>query len=114
MGPRHSDQILLDALVAEKARLSRRLQKLKAILDANPLEDLLQLHKQAAGLDLRSPGSHKQLAELAAKEQVLTGVIDRHYKRDRVKDITELTNLEVEISEIDTQIFFKRQFGRCK
>lgn len=112
--PRSSDQILVDALVAEKARLSRRLEKLKAIQAADPLGELMELHKKAAGMDFNDPSSRKELLELAARERQLFIDIDRKGKRDTFKDISEQTILEIEIGNIDIQISFKKMSGRCK
>lgn len=112
--PRSSDQILVDALSAEKARLSRRLEKLKAIRDADPLGELLALHAEAAGLDFKTKEGLAKLSSLAEREKVARAALDKQRKRDTFKDITEQTNLEIEIGEIDSQIFFKKQFGRCK
>lgn len=112
--PRSSDQILVDALSAEKARLSRRLEKLKAIRAADPLGELLALHAEAAGLDFKTKEGLAKLSSLAEREKVARAALDKQHKRDTFKDMDEQMCLEVEIGSIDTQISFKKMFGRCK
>lgn len=54
MEPRGRDKILVDALTAERARLSKRLAKLKGIRASDPIKKLLELHKEAEGLDFKT------------------------------------------------------------
>lgn len=112
--PRSSDQILVDALEAEKARLSRRLEKLKAIRAADPLGELLELHAEAAGLDFKTKEGLAKLTALADREKAARAALEKLRKRDTFKDMDEQTSLEIEIGSIDTQISFKKMFGRCK
>lgn len=112
--PRSSDQILVDALRLERARLSRRLEKLKAIRDADPLGELLQLHKEAVGVDFNTKEGFAKLTDLAERETVARAALEKQRKRDTFKDMDEQINLEIEIGEIDSQIFFKKMRGRCK
>lgn len=111
--PRSSDQILVDALEAEKARLSRRLEKLKAIRAADPLGDLLALHAEAAGLDFKTKEGLAKLDSLAQRERVARAALDKLSKRDTFKDMDEQTTIEIEIGTINSEIFFKKKFGRC-
>jgi hypothetical protein len=112
--PRSNDQILVDALEAEKVRLSRRLEKLKAIRAADPLGDLLALHAEAAGLDFKTKEGLAKLDSLAQRERVARAALDKQSKRDTFKDMDEQTTLEIEIGAINSEIFFKKKFGRCK
>lgn len=114
MEPRSRDKILVDALTAERARLSRRLEKLKAILKADPLGDLLALHREAAGIDFKTKEGLAKLTALADRERAARAALEKQRKRDTFKDMDEQTTLEIEIGAIDSEIFFKKQFGRCK
>lgn len=112
--PRSSDQILVDALRLERARLSRRLEKLKAIQADDPLGELLQVHQEAVGIDFNTKEGLAKLTALAERETVARAALEKQRKRDTFKVITEQTTLEIEIGNIDTQISFKKMFGRCK
>lgn len=111
--PRSSDQILVDALEAEKVRLSRRLEKLKAIRAADPLGELLAIHAEAAGIDFKTREGLAKLDSLAERERAARAALDKQLKRDTFKDIDEQTTIEIEIGTINSEIFFKKKFGRC-
>lgn len=112
MEPRSSDQILIDALTAERSRLSRRLEKLKGVRASDPLETLLEIHMEFAGIDLNNPNDLSKLGKMAERENAARVELAKIQKRDLLKDIEEETTIEFEIGQIDSELSIKKFFGR--
>ncbi|WP_429169355.1 hypothetical protein [Aeromonas hydrophila] len=112
MEPRSRDKILVDALTAERARLSKRLAKLKGIRASDPIKKILELHKEAEGLDFKTKEGMAKLGELADRETAARAELAKIQKRDYLKDIEEETTIEFEIGQIDSELSMKKFFGR--
>lgn len=109
MMPRSGDEIVVAALKVERAKLVKRLERLKKIRnpEPDPAKELLAVYQEFKGIDIRTPQGEAKLAELAKREKAALAAIDRATKRDFSKDIEEEVALEHEIREIDSELFFK-------
>jgi predicted nuclease with TOPRIM domain len=96
---------MVDALKVEKANLQRRLIKIKATMEEDPLGELFELHKKFAELDSSKPCYLEELTKLAEKEKKLKPAIERRKKFDFSKAIDIEVNVSMEIETIDHLIF---------
>lgn len=98
---RQDEQIIVDALKAERAKLDARLTRLKEASTMPDVSRLSEIYKAAAKVDTKSPDAVHQIKKLAEQEAEIHAAIERFNKRDLMKDIDARTKLQIEIASID-------------
>lgn len=101
MTERSREQIIIDALTVERGKLEKRMNKIKTLLSADPLLELIEVRKAVVALDLKTPAGLEELGKLAAKEKECLAAIERRQKMDYVKQSNIQFDLEMEIASID-------------
>lgn len=97
---RSSDQIIVDALTVERSKVQKRLDKVKAELDATPWIDIHSIRVAASKLDLKTEAGRLELERLAKEEAIHLAIFRRVQRIDRVKLSTSCLSLTMEIQTI--------------
>ena len=104
MTERSREQIIIDALTVERGKVEKRMNKIKALLSADPVLELLEIRKAAVALDLKTPEGREELVKLASREKECLDALERRQKMDYVKQSNIQFDLEMEIASIDRMI----------
>lgn len=101
---RSAEQIAIDALTVERSKVQKRLDKIKADMDAAPWRDLFRVRQEASQLDLKTAAGRKELERLAEEEGKYLAAMKRVQNRDIVKLSDKAFVLEMEVESIDRMI----------
>ena len=101
---RSAEQIAIDALTVERAKVQKRLDKIKADLDASPWIDVMNVRQAVASLDLKTAAGRKELERLAEEGSKHLTALRRIQRMDIVKQTDKQFDLEMEIQSIDRML----------
>ena len=111
MEPRGSNQILIDALTAERDRLLRRLHRMRDANADDVIEAIQMVREAGIGVDIKTQAGRNKMYELAMQERVFLAELEELYARDHLGDVGEQERVEIEIAEVERQLSLKAGVG---
>ena len=99
------------ALKTEKTKLEKRLEKVKELMDANPLGRIIEIRQEAHEILEANKGEHEKIAQLieplAKEEKEMFALAEK--QKDSIKLVDERVRLESEIYELRSEIYYADQ-----
>jgi len=91
-------------------RINKRLPKINEFLTANPMARVFEIRREAQSIMEKHEGDHTQIIKLikplAEEEKKLMALAKRQCASSSTKMIDEKVKLEVELMELNTELFY--------